>query len=90
MVSFVYQTQDALQTTQELFISVAMYFVKQVKHGDFTEQQFYFRIVLSILRRGELGDLALLGFDPVQPSAFDGDNNLIDARALEIVLQLRQ
>ena len=50
---------------------------------------FFFRLILGTFRRGELADLSLLGFDPVAPSAFDANNNLIDKRAVDIVLSAR-
>ena len=53
------------------------------------ERRFLFRLILGTFRRGELADLSLLGFDPVAPSAFDANNNLIDERAVDIVLSAR-
>jgi hypothetical protein len=90
MVSFIYESKSTMQAVQELLLSVGKYFLHQLIQGDFNETQFYYRIILSVLRRAELADLALLGFDPLRPTAFNGNNELIDTRALDIVICLRE
>ena len=91
MVSFVYSNHHAKQSAQELFLSIIDYFLSKLEaqSDDFVERRFLFRLILGTFRRGELADLSLLGFDPVAPSAFDANNNLIDERAVDIVLSAR-
>jgi hypothetical protein len=88
MISFLYESNDAKQSTQELFISIGNFFMDKLESrgSDFVEQRFIYRIVLAVLHRSELADLSLLGFDPVAPSAFDANNNLIDNRALDVAV----
>ena len=91
MISYIYVSNEAKQSTQELFLSVGKFILDKLegRSGDFVEQRFLYRIILAIFRRGEICNLTLLGFDPVQPSAFDADNKLIDKRALDIVVVAR-
>lgn len=67
MLSWVYSSSAALDETKNIFLRLWEFLLENIRVRDYTLRNIFYELLFYLLKRAELGDLSLLGFD-----AFDG------------------
>lgn len=69
LLSWVYANEEVLDETKNILLRLWEFLLENIRVRDYTLRNIFYELLYYLMKRAELGDLPLLGFDAIASSA---------------------
>lgn len=91
MLSWVYATTEALDETKNILLRLWQFLLENIRVRHYTLRNVFYELLFYLVKRAEVSDLPLLGFDSTAPTSILGmkQSHRVLKKDLEFGLKLR-
>ncbi|KAI9908095.1 hypothetical protein PsorP6_003151 [Peronosclerospora sorghi] len=89
MLSWVYVSADALEETKNILLRLWQFLLENIRVRHYTLRNVFYELLFYLLKRAELSDLPLLGFDSTVTTSASGNKHALNVPKKDLAFGLK-